>query len=344
MEQKRALITGITGQDGSYLAELLVSKGYEVYGLVRRSGIPRLDFIEHLPIRLIYGDILDPVSVREAIKKAQPHEVYNLAGQSHVGLSFSQPTLTAQVNYVGVANLLDAILTFDPTIRFYQASTSEMYGNATHPDKQELTPMRPVSPYGISKLAAHHLVGMYRDSHNLHGSCGILFNHESPRRGLDFVTHKITDGIARIYYGLQESISLGNLYALRDWGFAGDYVQAMWLMLQQDNPGDYVIATGISHSIEEFLSAAFGYLSINDWTRYVKFEESLRRPTDIYLLQGDARKAKEVLGWQPEVSFEELVALMMRADLERYRNEDKHRTHLDFRGSHLGRNLALSKE
>lgn len=314
---KTALITGVTGQDGSYLAELLLGKGYEVYGFVRRSSNPRMDFIKGLPIRLLYGDMLDPHSLYAALEKSQPNEVYNLAGQSHVRLSFQQPTVTAQVNYIGVVNLLEAILDIDDSIRFYQASTSEMYGHATSPDKNETTPMHPVSPYGISKLAAHHLVQMYRGSRNLHASCGILFNHESPRRGIDFVTRKITDGLARIYYGMQKTIALGNLYAFRDWGFAGDYVNAMWKMLQRDTPDDYVIATGKTHSIEEFLTEAFGYLSINDWTRYVTFEKSLYRPTDIYMLQGDASKAKELLDWQPKVSFKELVAMMVESDLRK---------------------------
>lgn len=317
---KTALITGVTGQDGSYLAELLLGKGYTVYGFVRRSSNPRMDFIKDLPVRLIYGDMLDQRSLLLALDQSQPDEVYNLAAQSHVGMSFVQPTLTTEVNAVCVLNLLRACE--DTSVRFYQASTSEMFGKVGHFPQNETSPFHPASPYGIAKLAAHHTVALYRQAYNLHASSGILFNHESPRRGVDFVTRKISLGVARINYGLQHTIKLGNVHTRRDWGFAGDYVEAMWRMLQKDTPDDYVVATGHSHSIQDFLKLAFEYIGIKNWENYVEIDASLFRPNEVQTLIGDARKAQKLLDWQPQVGFEELVAMMVESDLRKVKQHE----------------------
>lgn len=320
-----ALITGITGQDGSFLAELLLSKGYQVYGLVRRLSMPNYERIAHIldGLVLLQGDLLDQSSLSRAIDLAEPDEIYNLAAMSHVGTSFEQPAGTAEYNGVGVVRLLEAIRLARAPIRFYQASTSELYGTAPAP-QSETTPFHPRSPYATAKLFAHHSVVNYRESYGLHASCGILFNHESERRGLDFVTKKIARGLARIRYGLQEKITLGNLDAARDWGFAGDYVEAMWLMLQQPEPDDYVIATGKAHSVKQFIHAASPYANINDWTQFVEIDERFKRPADVPLLCGDASKAARVLGWQPRVSFEQLVARMITYELELLNHETEH--------------------
>jgi len=312
---KRALITGITGQDGSYLAELLLSKGYDVYGLVRRTS--------HFPaapvdprVHVIQGDLLDQSSLSYAVDRADPHEVYNLAAQSHVGTSFQQAVATAEINGVGVARLLEVLK--GSYARFYQASTSEMFGGVSHFPQNEASPFHPRSPYGCAKLYAHWTTINYRESYNMFACCGILFNHESPRRGMDFVTRKITDGVARIACGLADSIMLGNLASRRDWGFAGDYVEAMWRMLQQDSAEEYVIASGRSHSIADFLHAAFSEIGISDWTPYVAQDAALFRPAEVHTLIGDATKAHTQLGWQPTLSFEQLVASMVQADRRRY--------------------------
>ena len=316
---KRALITGITGQDGSYLAELLLEKGYEVYGLIRRLSTPNTERIAHLvgQLHLVAGDMLDQSSLTLALDMAQPDEIYNLAAMSHVGESFKQPLACAEYNGLGALRLLEAIRLSGAPVRFYQASTSELFGNALESPQHENTPFAPCSPYATSKLFAHHSVCNYRDSYGLHASCGILFNHESPRRGHDFVTRKITRGIAEIKAGLRETLSLGNLNVYRDWGYAPDYVRAMWLMLQQETPDDYVIATGKTWNIAEFVAKACDYVNLpRVWHRYVEVDESLKRPADVSMLVGDANKARRVLGWEPTISFTHLVALMMEADLE----------------------------
>lgn len=312
----RALITGITGQDGSYLAELLLDKGYEVFGLARRTstqGAERLATIAD-SITLVNGDLLDEGSLFEALRVSRPNEVYNLAAQSEVHVSFSQPVFTAQVNGLGVTRLLDAIRTFDRSIRFYQASTSEIFGKAQETPQTEHTPLYPRSPYGVAKVYGHWITTNYRESHGLHASSGILYNHESPRRGLEFVTRKITHGVARISRGLQSELQLGTLEARRDWGYAGDFVEAMWLMLQQETPGDFIIATGQTHSVREFCERAFDHVGL-DYEQHVVLDKSQLRPTEVDLLVGDSSKAREVLGWQPKVNFEELVAMMVEADL-----------------------------
>lgn len=315
-----ALITGITGQDGSYLAELLLSKGYKVYGLVRRLSATNYERIEHIldQITLLDGDLLDQSSLSRALEIATPDEVYNLAAQSHVGLSFEQPIATGEYNALGPVRLLEAIRRTGADIRFYQASTSELFGNVGR-RQNELTPFRPRSPYAIAKLYAHQATINYRDAYGLFACCGILFNHESPRRGLDFVTRKISMGVARIRAGLQDSLELGNLQTYRDWGFAGDYVEAMWLMLQQDRPQEYVIATGESHTVGEFVEKAFAYAGL-DAHKYVRISPRYYRPTDVTKLEGDATKARRDLEWAPRVSFEQLVAMMVEHDLERISN------------------------
>lgn len=313
----RALITGITGQDGSYLAELLLEKGYEVFGLARRSstqGAERLTGIAD-DITLVNGDLLDEGSLVEALRVSQPDEVYNLAAQSQVHVSFTQPVFTAQVNSLGVTRLLEAIRTFDSTIRFYQASTSEIFGKAQQTPQTERTPLYPRSPYGVSKVYGHWITTNYRESHGLHASSGILFNHESPRRGLEFVTRKITHGVARIARGLQTELRLGNLEARRDWGFAGDFVEAMWLMLQQETPGDFIIATGQTHSVREVCQRAFDYVGL-DYLQFVVLDETQLRPSEVDFLVGDASKARDVLGWEPKVGFDDLIAMMVSADLD----------------------------
>ena len=317
MSQKRALITGITGQDGSYLAELLLEKDYEVFGLVRRSSTVNFERIGHLQdqIELISGDLLDQKSLVSALQTARPQEVYNLGAQSFVPVSWEQPMLTGEVTGLGVTRLLEAIRTCDENIRFYQASTSELFGKAQETPQNEQTAFYPRSPYGVSKLYAHWITINYRESYGLFACTGILFNHESPRRGREFVTRKITYGVARIKHGLDQELRLGNLDSRRDWGYAGDFVRAMWMMLQQDEPDDYVVATGTSRTIGEFCEVAFAHVGL-DWRQYVVMDERFLRPAEVYTLLGDATKAREKLGWEPEVGFEEMVRQMVDWDLE----------------------------
>ncbi len=318
---KRALITGITGQDGSYLAEFLLEKGYEVFGLVRRTSTINFSRIDHIQdrLRLIPGDMLDQTSLQLALAECQPHEVYNLAAQSFVQTSWTQPVFTGDVTALGVTRLLDAIRHIDPAIRFYQASSSEMFGKVREVPQRETTPFYPRSPYGVAKVYGHWITVNYRESYNLHATSGILFNHESPRRGLEFVTRKVTHTAAKIKLGMANELRLGNLDARRDWGFAGDYVRAMWLMLQQDVPDDYVIATGETHSVEELVRTAFDYLDL-DWKEYVVQDPRFMRPAEVDLLVGDASKAGKRLGWEPTVSFTELVRMMVDADLQMLKN------------------------
>ena len=317
MSKKRALITGITGQDGSYLAELLLEKDYEVFGLVRRSSTVNFERIGHLQdkIELISGDLLDQKSLVSALQTARPQEVYNLGAQSFVPVSWDQPMLTGEVTGLGVTRLLEAIRTCDENIRFYQASTSELFGKAQETPQNEQTAFYPRSPYGVSKLYAHWITINYRESYGLFACTGILFNHESPRRGREFVTRKITHGVARIKCGLDQELRLGNLDSRRDWGYASDFVRAMWMMLQQDEPDDYVIATGTTRTIGEFCEAAFAHAGL-DWRQYVVVDERFLRPAEVYTLLGDATKAREKLGWEPEVGFEEMVRQMVDCDLE----------------------------
>ena len=315
---KRALITGITGQDGSYLAELLVDKGYEVFGVVRRASAPNLWRIQHLldRIELRPGDLLDQLSLIRVLEAVRPVEVYNLAAMSFVPASWDQPMLTGEYNAQGVTRVLEAIRQVDPKIRFYQASSSEMYGKVREVPQTELTPFYPRSPYGVSKVYAHYITVNYRESYDLFAVSGILFNHESPRRGLEFVTRKVTDGVARIKLGLSDTLKLGNLEAKRDWGFAGDYVNAMWLMLQQDDADDYVIATGASHSVGELVEVAFGHAGV-DWKKHVGLDPAFLRPAEVDLLIGDASKGRSKLGWVPKVNFEGLIRMMVDADVAR---------------------------
>lgn len=314
---KRALITGITGQDGSYLAELLLERGYEVYGMVRRLSLDNYGRIEHIldRIKLVEGDLLDECSITDALSSVGPDEVYNLAAQSFVPTSFTQPMLTAQYNGLGVLRWLEAIRHLKPDTRFYQASTSEMFGKVRETPQTELTPFHPRSPYGVAKVYAYFITLNYRESYGLYAANGILFNHESPRRGLEFVTRKITDGVARIKLGMANELRLGNLEAKRDWSFAGDAVRAMWLMLQQDEPDDYVIAMGQDHSVRQFCEIAFARVDL-DYRDYVIEDPQFWRPAEVHHLLGDSSKAREKLGWEPEVSFEGLVAMMVDADLE----------------------------
>ena len=315
---RRALITGITGQDGSYLAELLLEKGYEVTGIVRRSSAPNLWRIEHLLDRLELrpGDLLDQLSLMKVIAEVKPHELYNLAAMLYVPASWDQPMLTGEFNAQGVTRVLEAIRQIDPEIRLYQASSSEMYGKVREVPQTELTPFYPRSPYGVSKVFAHYITVNYRESYNLFAVSGILFNHESPRRGLEFVTRKVTDGVARIKLGLADALVLGNLDAQRDWGFAGDYVRAMWLMLQQNQPDDYVIATGVSHSVRELVEVAFDRVGL-DWKNHVRLDPKFLRPAEVDHLVGDASKAQASLGWRPDTDFDSLVQMMVDADLAR---------------------------
>ena len=317
MSQKRALITGITGQDGSYLAELLLEKGYEVFGLVRRSSTVNFERIGHLQdkIELISGDLLDQKSLVSALQAARPQEVYNLGAQSFVPVSWDQPMLTGEVTGLGVTRLLEAIRTCDENIRFYQASTSELFGNAQETPQNEQTAFYPRSPYGVSKLYAHWITINYRESYGLFTCTGILFNHESPRRGREFATRKITHGVARIKCGLDQELRLGNLESRRDWGYAGDFVRAMWMMLQQDEPDDYVIATGTTRTIGEFCEVAFSHAGL-DWRQHVVVDERFMRPAEVHVLLGDATKARKKLAWEPEVDFEEMVRQMVDCDLE----------------------------
>jgi GDPmannose 4,6-dehydratase len=315
---KRALITGITGQDGSYLAEFLLEKGYEVFGMTRRSSAENVERIGHFvdKLTLLQGDLLDPPSLDAALREAQPVEVYNLAAQSFVPTSWNQPVLTAEFTAVGVTRVLEAVRAVDPSIRFYQASSSEMFGKVREVPQTELTPFHPRSPYGVAKVYGHYITVNYRESYDLFAVSGILFNHESSRRGLEFVTRKITDGVARIKLGLAEELRLGNLDSERDWGFAGDYVEAMWLMLQQDEPSDYVVATGQPHSVREFAQIAFERAGL-DWEQHVVIDPKFLRPAEVDQLIGDPTKAREQLGWEPKTSFRELVEMMVDADLER---------------------------
>ena len=317
MSKKRAVITGITGQDGSYLAELLLEKDYEVFGLIRRSSTVNFERISHLQdkVELISGDLLDQKSLVTALQTAKPHEVYNLGAQSFVPASWEQPMLTGEITGLGVTRMLEAIRTTEEKIRFYQASTSELFGKAQETPQSESTPFYPRSPYGVSKLYAHWITINYRESFDMFACAGILFNHESPRRGLEFVTRKITHGVARIKHGIDHELRLGNLDARRDWGFAGDFVHAMWLMLQQDEPDDFVIATGQTRTIREFCQVAFDRAGL-DWEKYVIVDERFFRPAEVNILLGDPAKAREKLGWQPETSFEKMVQQMVDRDLE----------------------------
>ncbi|HEU4323437.1 MAG TPA: GDP-mannose 4,6-dehydratase [Roseiflexaceae bacterium] len=314
---KRALITGITGQDGSYLAELLLEQGYEVIGVIRRSSTINFERIRHIQDRIAIasGDLLDEVSLINLLRDHRPNEVYNLAAQSFVQTSWSQPVFTGETTALGVTRVLDAIRIVDPDIRFYQASSSEMFGKVVEVPQTENTPFYPRSPYGVAKVYGHWITVNYRESYNMFACSGILFNHESPRRGLEFVTRKITHAVARIKLGLDRELRLGNLEAQRDWGFAKDYVQAMWLMLQQDQPDDYVVATGETHSVRRFCELAFGHVGL-DYRDYVVQDERFMRPAEVDLLVGSPSKAREKLGWVPNTTFEQLVALMVEADLE----------------------------
>ena len=312
------MITGITGQDGSYLAEFLLDKGYDVYGLVRRSSVLNDVRIRHLRdrIHLVDGDLLDQLSLVRALEDSRPDEVYNLAAQSFVPTSFRQPVLTGEYTALGVTKLLEAVRMVGREMRFYQASSSEMFGKVQEIPQTERTPFYPRSPYGVAKTYGHWIVVNYRESYGMFACSGILFNHESPRRGLEFVTRKISDGVARIHLGLQPRLGLGNLDARRDWGYAGDYVRAMWLMLQQPSPDDYVVATGETHSIAEFAELAFAHVGLPNWRDYVDVDPAMLRPADVDILVGDARRARELLGWEPTVRLPELVRMMVDADLE----------------------------
>jgi GDPmannose 4,6-dehydratase len=316
--QRTALITGVTGQDGSYLAELLLEKGYDVWGMIRRASTESVERIAHLVdrITLVQADLLDQPSLVRALADSRPSEVYNLGAQSFVPTSWRQPVLTAEFTAVGVTRILEAIRAVDPSIRFYQASSSEMFGKAEETPQSERTPFHPRSPYGVAKVYGHFITLNYRESYGIFGVSGILFNHESPRRGVEFVTRKISDGVARIKLGLSDELRLGNLDARRDWGFAGDYVEAMWLMLQQDEPSDYVVATGVEHSVRDFIDVAFHYVGL-DPGRHIVVDPSLLRPAEVDRLVGDASRARETLGWQPRISFHELVEMMVDADLAR---------------------------
>jgi len=315
---KRAIVTGITGQDGSYLAELLLDKGYEVTGIVRRLSAANFWRIEHLLDRITLrpADLLDQLSLIRVVQDVRPQEFYNLAAMSFVPASWDQPLLTGEFNSQGVTRVLEAIRQVDPGIRVYQASSSEMYGRVREVPQTELTPFYPRSPYGVSKVFGHYITVNYRESYGIFAVSGILFNHESPRRGIEFVTRKVTDGVARIKLGQADSLGLGNLDACRDWGFAGDYVRAMWLMLQQDTADDYVIATGVSHSVRQLVESAFGHAGL-DWQKHVKIDPAFLRPAEVDHLIGDASKARTVLGWAPAVGFDQLVAMMVDADIER---------------------------
>ena len=321
MKKKRALITGITGQDGSYLAELLLSKDYEVFGLVRRTSILNFERIKHIQdrIKLISGDLLDQNSLMNTIKESTPDEIYNLAAQSFVPASWAQPVFTGEATALGVARMLEAIRAVNPKIKFYQASSSEMFGKVREVPQTEKTEFYPRSPYGVAKLYGHWITVNYRESYNMFCCSGILFNHESPRRGLEFVTRKVTNAAAKIKLGLANELRLGNLDAKRDWGFAGDYVRAMWLILQQDEPEDYVIATGVTHSVRDLIQIAFDYVNLN-WEDYVIVDPKFVRPAEVDLLLGDSTKAGKKLGWKPAVDFKSLIKMMVDEDLEKVEN------------------------
>jgi GDPmannose 4,6-dehydratase len=318
MAAKRALITGITGQDGSYLAELLLDRGYEVHGMVRRASTEKFERIEHIRDRLTLhqGDLLDQRSLVDALRASRPDEIYNLAAMSFVAVSWIQPTLTAEFTGVGVTRILEAMRETCPEARFYQASSSEMFGKVREVPQTETTPFYPRSPYGVAKVYGHHITVNYRESYGLHATSGILFNHESPRRGLEFVTRKITWHAAAIRHGLREKLALGNLDAQRDWGYAKDYVEAMWLMLQQDRADDYVIATNATHTVRQCVEVAFDEAGVPDWERHIEIDRAYVRPAEVDLLIGDPSKAERDLGWKPTTTFEELIRLMTRADLE----------------------------
>ena len=320
--KKKVLITGVTGQDGSYLAEFLLSKGYRVYGMIRRSSTENFERINHMidQIELVRGDLLDELSLINLIKKIKPEEVYNLASQSFVPTSFEQPVLTGEFTALGVSRLLEAIRLVDRNVRFYQASSSEMFGHVDYSRQNEKTPLKPRNPYGVAKTYGHWLCLVYREGYKMFAVSGILFNHESPRRGKEFVSRRISDGVARIKLGLAKTLTLGNLKAKRDWGFAGDYVKAMWLMLQQRKADDYVIATGKAHSVEDFVRIAFQHVGLS-WKDYVRIDSRLVRPTELHILCGDASKARRTLGWKPKMTFEELVRFMVDEDLKRLSNE-----------------------
>ena len=317
MNQKKALITGITGQDGSYLADFLLGKNYDVHGMVRRSSVEKFDRISHLQdrIQFVQGDLTDQSSLDEAIRSASPDEVYNLAAQSFVPTSWNQPVLTADVTGLGVTRIIEAIRKYAPKAKFYQASSSEMFGKVRATPQNESTPFYPRSPYGVAKVYGHYITVNYRESYKIFACSGILFNHESPRRGLEFVTRKITHEVAKIKLGLSKKLKMGNIDAKRDWGYAGDYAEAMWLMLQQEKPTDFVIATGQTHSVKEFIENAFGIVDLK-WQDYVEIDKTLFRPAEVDLLVGDSTKARKELGWKPKVSFSELVKMMVLADLE----------------------------
>jgi GDPmannose 4,6-dehydratase len=319
---KSALITGITGQDGPYLAEFLLSKGYKVSGTVRRLSTPNMENIKDIAdkIELFSADLLDQSSLTDAIRKSEPDEIYNLAAQSFVKASWDQPVLTGEFTGIGVTRVLEAIRTVNPKIKFYQASSSEMFGKVTETPQKETTRFHPRSPYGVAKVYGHYITVNYRESYNMFACSGILFNHESPRRGIEFVTRKISNGVARIKLSKQNKLELGSLEPKRDWGYSGDYVEAMWLMLQQEQPDDYVIATGENHSVKEFVEEAFKVAGIQDWQKYVVSNEpKFMRPAEVDYLVGDASKARKVLGWKPKTNFKELVKIMVEADLERER-------------------------
>ena len=324
MKSKVALITGITGQDGSYLAEFLLEKDYQVIGMVRRSSTVNFDRIAHLQeldaLEIVQGDLLDQMSLIDILREYNPTEVYNLAAQSFVPTSWRQPVLTGEFTALGVTRMLDAIRIVNPEIRFYQASSSEMFGKVVEVPQRESTPFYPRSPYGVAKVYGHWITVNYRESYNLYACSGILFNHESPRRGLEFVTHKVTHAAARIKLGLQNEVRLGNLDSRRDWGYAGDYVRAMWLMLQQDEPDDYVIATGETHSVRELCQVAFSYLDL-DYENYVVIDDKFYRPAEVDLLIGDATKGRTKLGWEPVVTFEALIKMMVDADMAALEDE-----------------------
>ncbi len=323
---KRAIITGVTGQDGSYLAEFLLAKGYSVYGMVRRSSTENFERIEHLRdhITILQADLLDQLSIIELIEQVEPDEVFNLAAQSFVPTSWSQPTLTGEFTALGVTKMLEAIKLVNRKIKFYQASSSEMFGKVRETPQNELTPFYPRSPYGVAKVYGHFITVNYRESYDMFAVSGILFNHESPRRGLEFVTRKITDAAARIAIGEEKELRLGNLNAKRDWGFAGDYIEAMWMMLQQKEAGDFVIATGESHTVREFAQLAFEHVGLN-WHKHVKVDKALYRPAEVNQLRGNPSKAKRMLGWKRRVSFPQLVRMMVDADVARVKQQHRDR-------------------
>lgn len=326
MKEKRALITGVTGQDGSYLAEYLLDKGYKVFGITRRSSTANYERIQHIfhKMNLIQGDLLDQHSLTNAIAESEPDEIYNLAAQSFVPTSWNQPVLTGEFTALGVTRMLEAVRLVKPDARFYQASSSEMFGKVQETPQKEKTPFYPRSPYGVAKVYGHWITVNYRESYDLYAVSGILFNHESPRRGLEFVTRKVTNAVARIKLGLQPDLHLGNIDSKRDWGFAGDYVEAMHLMLQQDKPDDYVVATGVAHSVKELVELSFEAAGIKNWQEYVKTDSSLIRPAEVEHLIGDASKAEKELGWKPKTNFKKLVEMMVEADLasEKRRNRE----------------------